>query len=234
MSELNKWIDLNQKIGKEDLEDGLQGNIEKVWDKLDHTMDNLDKNANIQKIWENKLVKKALDSKVINNINQNLLSSLKLIFTIIWSFFIVLGITGLLIALSRLGNWWEAIKLIFTGTDIKWWLFIILFLFLSFLVSLWDIIAWFAIIKQKKWSKTILLIMLGIGILLFLLSLVYLKEIFTIEWGRANYRWYVPNTIWAILRITFYIAITILVFKNYDTIIGKEKTDDEDEIEWEE
>ncbi len=238
MSELNKGIDLNKKIDeKKDLVDNLQWTVGKVWNKIDSTMDNLDENEKIQKIWKSKVVKKALNSKVVNNINDSLISSLKLIFIIIWSFFIVLWITWFIVTMSRLGNGWQALKLIFSGTDIWGWLFILLFLFLSFIVSFWDMIAGFAIVKQKKWGKTILLIMLGIWILMFLLSLVYLKNIFTENWWRAGYKWYVPNTIGAIFRLTFYIAITILVFKNYDTIVWKEKADDDEEnevSEWEE
>lgn len=233
MSELNKGIDLNKKKERKELEDNLQWTTDKVWAKIDSTMDKIDNNSSVQKIWKSKIVKKTLNSKVVNNINENIISSLKLIFVIVWSFFIVLGIAGVLITLSRYDKGWIGFMWVVTFKNIINWLAILLFLFLSLVISIGDIIAWFAIIKQKKWTKTILLIMLAIAILMFLLSLVYLKDRFGDGNNRTKLSWYVPDTIGAIFRITFYVAITILVFKNYDTLSWKEKASDDGDEEYE-
>ena len=231
MSELNKGIDLNKKNEEKNLEDDLQWTTEKVSAKLDSTVTNLDDNSNVQKIWKSKVIKKALNSKVVNKINENIIASLKIIFIILWSFFIVLGIAWVLITLSRYDKGWSAFMWVVTFSNFTRWVSVLLFLFLSLVISVGDIIAWFAIIKQKKWTKTILLIMLAIAVLMFLLSLVYLKDRFADGSSRTTLSWYVPDTVGAIFRITFYVAITVLVFKNYDTISWKEKASDEEDKE---
>lgn len=153
----------------------------------------------VRKFLDLKIMKDILASHIVNDANHKLKNSLKVLFTVLGWVFLVIWVAFILWSLFRLTQLWFAFSL-WIGLWIYWFIYIIS----TLLFSLISLFTWIGMIRFKKWTISLIILLFVISVILFIITLIPVESYY-ISYG--NFSSGLFNLI-----ITF--VVLLLVIKN--------------------